>query len=163
MIVLGIDPGTHRMGFGLVLQEKGKQNLKDYGCIYTSKSSTDEDRLVELYTAVKKLIHTHNPDSIALESLFFTTNAKTAMAVGQARGIVLLACGQEKKPVATYAPLEVKLAVTGYGKAGKTQVQQMVKSILRLSKILKPDDAADAVAIALTHCFSYKLKQSNLL
>ena len=157
MIVLGIDPGFDRAGFGIVEDIKGKQKLIAAGCMTTKRSESDGERLLELYKQFSQLLSSHSIDSLALESLFFTTNAKTVIGVGQARGVILLAAAQKSIPVVTYAPLQVKLAVTGYGKAEKQQVQQMVKSILRLPSVPKPDDAADAVAIALTHCFSYKL------
>ena len=158
MKVLGIDPGSDRMGYAIIESEKGKQELTAVGCITTKRGTTDEDRLVELYNSLNKLLKQHSPDIAAIESLFFANNAKTIIQVGQARGVILLACAQSSIPVQSYAPLEVKMAITGYGKADKNQVQHMIQSILKLKAIPKPDDAADAVAIALTHCFSHKIK-----
>lgn len=158
MIVVGIDPGIERTGYAALSTEKGKQRLIDCGCIFTKKEEKQSMRLCYLYDGIGSVLKKNRPDAVALESLFFTSNARTAITVGQARGVILLSCGQKRIPVVTYAPLEVKLAVTGYGKADKNQVQQMVKSILGLKEIPRPDDAADAVAIALTHCFSYKRK-----
>lgn len=158
MIVLGIDPGIDRTGYAVIESTEGRNRLKTVGCIKTNNKQTDTERLVYLYYKIEKLILTYIPQTVAIESLFFTTNAKTVMAVGQARGTILLACGLASIPVVAYTPLEVKLAVTGYGRAEKIQVQQMIKSILKLPVIPKPDDAADAVAVALTHMFSYKIK-----
>lgn len=158
MLVLGIDPGSDRAGFGLVKYNNGKAKLVSFGIIRTERGKSEQERLLTLYQKVRQLFTKSKPDCLALESLFFATNAKTAMIVGQARGVILLAAGQQKKEVFSYAPLEVKSAITGYGKAEKNQVQRMVKSILRLTEIPRPDDAADALAIALTHCFSYKTR-----
>lgn len=161
MIIMGIDPGYDRMGYGFIQSDKGKQTLLSYGCLTTNRADSDQQRLYELYGKLQNLIAEFNPDEIAMESLFFSSNAKTAIIVGQARGAILLCCEQANKVVAAYAPLEVKLAITGYGKAEKVQIQQMIKSILHLNAIPKPDDAADALAIALTHCYSNKLKQKH--
>lgn len=158
MTVLGIDPGSDRAGYAFVDEVNKAQNLVSYGCITTQRGTSEGARLSELYREINKLFSSFKPDFAALESIFFTTNAKTVIQVGQARGVILLAACEHHVPVVTYSPLEVKLAVSGYGRADKAQVQQMVKSILKLPKIPEPDDAADAVAIALTHCFSYKMK-----
>ncbi len=158
MTVLGIDPGSDRAGFALLLQQASSFKLQTFGCITTTRGTSDAARLVELFDQIFVLLSKNKPEFVALESIFFTTNAKTIIAVGQARGVILLAAAKKNIPVVTYSPLEVKLAVTGYGKADKKQVQEMVKSILKLDKVPKPDDAADAVAIALTHCFSYRMK-----
>ncbi len=157
MIILGIDPGFDKAGYAIVEDKLGLHTLLASGCIKTDKAMAYEKRLIRLYNACKTLLKEHNPDFVAMESLFFATNAKTAMGVGQARGVILLACEQEGKKVVAYAPLQVKLAVTGYGKADKNQVKQMVKTLLHLSTRPFSDDTADAMAIALTHCFSYKL------
>lgn len=157
MLILGIDPGIARLGWGLVTSEKGKLKMVDYGCFETPAKMPENDRLEEIYRFLGKLIQTHNPDTLSVEELFFAANAKTALTVGQARGVILLTATLQKLPVVSYTPLEVKQALTGYGRADKKQIQIMVKSILGLEKIPQPDDAADALAIAITHAFSYKM------
>lgn len=160
MIVLGIDPGIAITGWAVISEEKGKVKLLSSGAVTTSHRLSTSLRLLKLHKSLNVLIHNYHPDTCALESLFFNTNAKTALIVGQARGVIQLALAQSKIPIIEYTPLQVKMALTGYGRADKNQIQQMVKTILGLPKILTPDDIADAAAIALTHCFSYKL--SNL-
>jgi crossover junction endodeoxyribonuclease RuvC len=159
MRILGIDPGIGRTGWGVIESEKGKVIVKDYGCIETEANSAVESRLEILYSRIVKIIKAHKPDELAIEDLFFNTNVKTALVVGEARGIVLLAAAQAKMPISVYTPSQVKVTVTGYGKADKAQVGQMVKVILKLASIPKPDDTADALAIAITHSFSYKVKR----
>lgn len=154
MKVLGIDPGLALTGWGIISKEGIKIELLDCGCIRTSKTEEITRRLKIIYDELAKIVERTKPEEAALESLFFNTNAKTAFLVGQARGVVALACAQKGLPVFEYTPLQVKIAVTGYGRAEKGQVQRMVKNILKLERIPKPDDTADAVAIALTHCFS---------
>lgn len=163
MLTLGIDPGTATTGFGLVSQEGGKLLHVKHGCIVTSPKETSQGRLARIYGELKKLILEYKPNVIAVERLFFGQNTKTAMAVGQARGIVLLAAAEGKVPVSEYTPLEVKLALTGYGKAEKRQIQQMVRVLLRLAEAPKPDDAADALAVAICHIHSYKLSRVAIL
>ena len=157
MLVLGIDPGIAITGVALVSEEKGKQTLIHSASITTPATLHISLRLLKLHKSLRSLITMYHPDVAALENLFFNTNAKTALVVGQARGVVQLALAQNKIPVVEYTPLQVKMALTGYGRADKGQIQQMVKAVLKLPIILKPDDVADAAAIALTHCFSYKL------
>ncbi len=159
MLVLGIDPGIAITGWAIVSEEKGKVNLLSSGAITTSADLSTSDRLLKLHKLLSLLISKYHPDAASLESLFFNTNAKTALIVGQARGVIQLALSQQKIPIIEYTPLQVKMALTGYGRADKNQIQQMVKTILKLPKILSPNDVADAAAIALTHCFSYKLKK----
>lgn len=159
MLTLGIDPGTATTGFGLVRDKNDKLRYVDCGCITTTPKETSSRRLARIYHEVKQLILLHKPDVVAVERLYFGENSKTAMEVGQARGIILLAAAEIKVHVTEYTPLEVKLALTGYGKAEKRQVQQMVKILLRLSDIPRPDDAADALAIAVCHHHSHKLKE----
>ncbi|MBU0573626.1 MAG: crossover junction endodeoxyribonuclease RuvC [Candidatus Margulisbacteria bacterium] len=161
MLTLGIDPGSAITGFGLLEETASSLKIIDYGCIKTSPKYTAHERLHKLHEGIKKLIKEYAPDVMAVEKLFFCNNAKTAVAVGQARGVILLSAGQEKIKLAEYTPLEVKLAVTGYGKADKRQVQHMVKALLGLAEIPKPDDAADALAIAICHINSYKLKEKS--
>ena len=163
MIVLGIDPGIAITGCAIVEDCKGKQNLLYSETITTSAKTNVSLRLLTLYKALSYLVKKHKPDLAALESLFFNTNAKTAMIVGQARGVVQLVCAQNNLQVTEYTPLQVKMALTGYGRAEKNQMQNMVKQILKLPEILTPDDTSDAAAIALTHCFSYKMKSQCLV
>lgn len=157
MLTLGIDPGTATTGYGLVTEKRGKLVFVDYGVISTSYKDTSQARLRKIYTGLKALIADYKPEAIAIEKLYFGANTKTAIAVGQARGILLLTAAEFKIRVSEYTPLEVKLAVTGYGKADKKQVQQMVKNLLGISFVPKPDDAADALAVAICHLHSYRL------
>jgi crossover junction endodeoxyribonuclease RuvC len=151
MIILGVDPGTATTGYGLVKKEGAKYTLIDYGVILTPAKTELHDRLDTIFDELTEIIKEHNPDEVVVEELFFATNAKTAISVGQARGVILLAAKKQGKVIAEYTPLEVKMAITGYGQADKKQIQQMVKAILALKEIPKPDDAADALAIALCH------------
>lgn len=149
-IILGIDPGLATVGYGLVKQEKGKLFIINYGIISTQAGHNFEARLLQIHKELEKIIKKYKPDTIAVEELFFCKNVKTAIKVGQARGVILLTCQMENLPIYEYTPLQVKQAITSYGKADKNQVQQMVKTILNLKQIPKPDDAADALAIAIT-------------
>jgi crossover junction endodeoxyribonuclease RuvC len=151
MKILGIDPGTATTGFGLITKEGPKLTKIDCGVISTSKDLDMPKRLSILFNDLKEIIQTHKPDVMSVEKLFFTNNITTAMTVSQARGIVLLVASQNNIPIAEYTPLQVKMSATGYGKATKKQVQEMVKKILKLNVIPKPDDAADALAIAICH------------
>lgn len=157
MLTLGIDPGTAILGWGLV--EENGRGLKQlaHGCVKTSSKTPPAERLGLLFSGVREVIRKHRPDQVAVEKLFFGKNAKTAISIGEARGVVLLAAHEEGVPIAEYTPMQVKIAATGYGKAEKAQVQKMVKSLLRLSEIPKPDDAADALAVAICHLNSVKL------
>jgi crossover junction endodeoxyribonuclease RuvC len=157
MTILGIDPGIARTGWAIVHQ-KSKSVIKSvkYGCIETHKDTPEELRLVHLYTQITKLIATYSPGCVTVEKLFFASNQKTATTVGQARGVIVLAAGIHKLPVYSYTPLQVKQAITGYGRAEKMQIQRMVQSILKLSYIPKPDDTADALAVAITHCYTQR-------
>lgn len=151
-LVLGIDPGTATIGFALVRDlPDGNCEAVEYGVISTPKGDSAPQRLMQLYQELNGILSRHQPDSAAVEKLFFANNVTTAIGVGQARGVVLLALAQAGLEVAEYTPNEVKQAVTGYGGADKRQVQEMVKVLLLLDKIPKPDDAADALAIAITH------------
>jgi crossover junction endodeoxyribonuclease RuvC len=162
MLVLGIDPGIAITGCAMILDERGYQTLIHSQPITTHKDSPLPDRLLSLYTGIQSIIKKYKPESAALEKLFFNTNVTTALIVGQARGVIQLALTQANIPTAEYTPLEVKMALTGYGRADKNQIQSMVKQILKLPEILKPDDVADAAAIAITHCFSYKMTNKRL-
>jgi crossover junction endodeoxyribonuclease RuvC len=151
-LVLGIDPGTATIGYALVRDlPDGNCEAVDYGVITTPKENSAPARLVQLYEELNVILSLHRPDSAAVEKLFFQKNISTAIAVGQARGVVMLALAQAGLEVGEYTPNEVKQAVTGYGSADKKQVQEMVRVLLSLDKIPKPDDAADALAIAITH------------
>lgn len=151
-LVLGIDPGTATTGFGLVRErDDGSLELVEFGVISTPKDVAAHHRLVQLYDEIKKIIKRHKPDSVGVEKLFFQRNISTAIAVGQARGVLMLAIAQAGLDVAEYTPNEVKQAVAGYGSADKRQVQEMVRVLLSMPSIPKPDDAADALAIAITH------------
>lgn len=163
MKILGVDPGVALTGWGIIKKTKGEAALSACGCIKTYKDQDFEKRLEMLYKEFKLILRRHQPEVTILENLFFSTNAKTAMLVGQARGVVILAAAQEKIPVVEYTPLQVKIAVTGYGRADKNQVKQMIKSILKLKAAPKPDDTTDALAIALTHCFSKNLAERKNL
>ena len=152
MVIIGIDPGTATTGYGIIENRNGKLRLIEYGCISTSKLKPLDERLSEIFTDLNKIIKKHKPQIIAVESLFFFKNLKTAISVAHARGIVLLAARRNKLRLAEFTPLQVKSSLTGYGKADKKQVQYMVKALLKLKTIPKPDDAADAVAIAICAC-----------
>ncbi len=149
MIVLGIDPGTAALGYGIVERTGGRLRAVDYGCLTTSPDAELPDRLRDIHALVVELIETHRPDLVAVERLFFSKNAQTAFAVGQARGVVLLAAAQAGVSVREATPSEVKVGVTGYGAADKGQVGRMVTVILQLPEVPTPDDTADALATAI--------------
>jgi crossover junction endodeoxyribonuclease RuvC len=151
-LVLGIDPGTATTGFGLVRETSaGGLEMVDFGTIQTPAGEPAHQRLAMLYHRLKELLLLHRPDSVAVEKLFFQRNVSTAIAVGQARGVVLLSIAEAGLDVFEYTPNEVKQAVAGYGAAQKRQVQEMVRTLLNMPDIPRPDDAADALAIAITH------------
>lgn len=157
MRILGIDPGIGRLGWGVIEKERSSQfSVFGYGCVETQPNSDIPGRLYAIYDEVCRIIDEYKPEALAIEDLFFAKNVKTAFAVGQARGVVLLAASQKNLSVNVYTPQQVKLTVTGYGKAEKKQVGQMVKLTLKLDKVPSPDDTADALAIALTHAFTKK-------
>lgn len=152
MRVLGIDPGLATTGYGIIRVDRNDAyHCLQYGIITTAAGLPDADRLQEIYTRITELIQQHPPDSCAVEKLFFQKNVKTALSVGQARGVVLLTLAQAALPVNEYTPNEVKQSVCGYGNAGKRQVQRMVQTLLHLEDLPKPDDAADALAVAICH------------
>lgn len=157
MIVLGIDPGLATMGWGVLKSERGRFETIDYGVVLTPKTETLPVRLTMLEEGVKKLVDKYTPDEIALEELFFNNNITTGINVAQARGVILLTCVKNCGRLYEYTPLQIKQALTGYGRAEKKQIQIMVKTLLRLDGIPKPDDAADALAVALTHCQTNRL------
>ncbi len=151
-LILGIDPGTATTGFGVVREhDNGSLEMVSYGTIDTSPNMEAHKRLQKLHEEIKELILLHQPDSCAVEKLFFQRNVSTAIAVGQARGVVLLAIAEAGLDFSEYTPNEVKQAVSGYGSAQKHQVQEMVRTLLFLPGLPKPDDAADALAVAITH------------
>jgi len=156
MIILGIDPGTATTGYGVIENEKGKIKEIAYGCILTKSTESLETRLITIFDELTQIIKKYKPEMVAVEELFFASNAKTAISVGHARGVILLACSKAKVPVYEYTPLQIKQAVCGYGRADKQQVQKMVKALLNLEKIPKPDDAADGLAIAICHANSFR-------
>ena len=149
MIVLGIDPGTATTGYGVVERIGSRIRAVDYGCIQTPSTFPLPQRLLEIHAAIEDLIERHEPALMAVERLFFNRNVQTAFAVGQARGTVLLTAAEHAIPVFEFTPNEVKTAVTGYGRAPKDQVQRMVQVVLGLAELPRPDDAADALAIAI--------------
>lgn len=159
MRILGIDPGIGRLGWGIIQEEKGKVKALSFECIETSQNYSEEQRIKQIYEQLQSIIELEKPEVIAVEELFFSRNVTTAFSVGQARGVVLLAAAQKDIPVISYNPGEVKVAVTGYGKAEKKQVGQMVKMILGLKRLPKLDDTTDALAVALTHAFSRKMQK----
>ena len=163
MRILGIDPGLATMGWGVLEAEGGKQRLVDCGAVITPPDMTFPLRLHHIFTGVKELILLYKPEEIVFEELFFAKNITTGMNVSAARGAALCACAESGLPLYEYTPMQIKQAVTGYGKADKMQVQQMVKMMLGLPAIIRPDDAADAVAAALTHAASGRMKEQFLM
>ena len=159
MLVLGIDPGTAITGYGLVESDAGELKLVGCGTITTSAKESLPARLQTIYHELSRIIVTYRPAEAAVEELFFARNARTALAVGHARGVTLLALADAGLPIYEYTPLQVKQTVTGYGQADKRQVQEMVRLVLELPEVLKPDDAADAAAVAICHIHSSRLSR----
>ena len=151
VIVLGIDPGVANTGYGVVAQHRGRLVALDGGVIETPPGVDAARRLADIHARVVALIEEHRPDALAVEDLYFGANARSAFAVGQARGVVLLAAGQRGVPCASYTPQQVKGAVCGSGRADKEQVQRMVQTLLALPELPRPDHAADALAVAICH------------
>ncbi len=151
MIVLGIDPGLAHTGYGVVARRHGRLVALDGGVIQTRPALAQERRLADIHAAIEALLEEHAPDAVALEELYFGQNVRTAFAVGQARGVVMLAAGQRRLPCASYTPQQVKGAVCGSGRAEKAQVARMVKALLGLEEEPRPDHAADALAVAVCH------------
>ena len=149
MTILGIDPGLADTGFGLVRKTGNQLTMVDFGCIKTKAGQPDADRLFEIHDGLRQLIKKYQPSIMAVEKLFFCKNIKTAIAVGQARGVVVLTAGQHNLDLFEYTPLQVKQALTGYGRASKNQIKHMVKVVLNLASLPKSDDAADALAVAI--------------
>jgi crossover junction endodeoxyribonuclease RuvC len=160
MLVLGIDPGIGTTGYGLVRErDDGEIEVVDYGVISTSPGDELPARLQQVYREMRALIARHQPDSAAIERLLFGKNVTTAMAVGQARGVTILALADCGVGITEYTPATVKQAVAGYGNASKGQVQDMVRLLLHLERVPRPDDAADALAVAITHLHSARYQQ----
>ncbi|ACL75700.1 crossover junction endodeoxyribonuclease RuvC [Ruminiclostridium cellulolyticum] len=157
MIIMGIDPGFAITGYGVVKYEGNKFSVLDYNAITTVASMKFSDRLLVLYNELEKLINKFRPDAISIEELFFNKNIKTALTVGHGRGVAVLAAAKSGIDIFEYTPLQVKQSVVGYGRAEKAQVQQMVKAILNLPAIPKPDDVADALAVAICHGNSHRM------
>lgn len=158
-LAIGIDPGTATTGYGLVRENRdGSLEAVDFGVITTPKDMPDAERLDMLYQQLTGILRQHKPATCGVEKLFFQKNITNAITVGQARGVILLALAQAGLDVGEYTPNEVKLAVSGYGSADKRQMQEMVRVLLALPKIPRPDDAADALAVAICHLHSYRLR-----
>ncbi|HNT78969.1 MAG TPA: crossover junction endodeoxyribonuclease RuvC, partial [Anaerolineae bacterium] len=161
MRVLGIDPGTAITGYAVVEEERGGLRLIAIGVVNTPAQTPLPQRLQQIYTGIQAIIQAHTPAAAAVEELFFSRNARTAMAVGHARGVALLALVDAGLPIAEYTPMQIKQAVTGYGSADKHQIQEMVRMLLALPAAPRPDDAADAAAVAI--CYLHRIKLDELL
>ncbi len=157
MRIIGIDPGTGILGFGVIEVIKGKMKLVDAGVITTPAHTPHDERLEDIFDSLSDIISETKPDHMSIEKLFFAQNVTTAMTVAQARGVAMLAGRKGKMPIAEYTPLQIKQTLTGYGKADKKQVQEMVRLQLGLSEVPKPDDCADALAAAITHSLMSRL------
>ena len=158
MRILGIDPGLATMGYGIIDLEGNRMRAREYGTIVTKSTTPYPERLFQIHTALKALLEEQRPDEVAMEELFFNKNITTAISVAQARGAEILTCMEMGLEIYEYTPLQIKQAVAGYGRAEKHQVQSMVKMFLKLPEIPRPDDAADGLAIAITHIHSRKSK-----
>lgn len=157
MIILGIDPGSHKIGYGVIQKSNSKLESLDYGCLeFFTANNKDNSNLVDLYDEVSSLIKKWRPDLVSIEKLFFFKNAKTAFKVSEARGVILLAAAQKSLAIKEFTPLQVKQAVSSYGRAQKKEVQKMIKLILNLAKDPQPDDAADALAVAICCAHSHR-------
>lgn len=159
IITIGFDPGTARVGYG-VLRGPDPLVVLDFGVISTSPRDPMPDRLAQIYHEAGSILRMYSPSVCALEQLFFSRNVTTALAVGQARGVLMLAAAQRAMPVAEYKPAEVKQAVSGYGKADKAQMQEMIRILLGLDEVPYPDDAADALAVAVCHLHTERFRRS---
>ena len=159
MIVLGIDPGYALMGWGVVEANGSQMKLLGYGCIETKAGTPMQHRLRTLQLGVRDLTLMYRPDEVAFEELFFAQNVTTALMVGAARGAAIIAAAEYTEHLYEYTPMQIKQTITGYGKAHKKQIQQMVKMLLRMDELPKPDDAADAIACAITHCQAGRMRE----
>lgn len=163
MLSMGIDPGIALTGYGIIKEEKGNLMLVTYGCIRTSKNEDTCQRLITIYGSLREVMEKYEPDSVAVEELFFNKNVRSAFQVGEARGVAMLAAAHTGLDTFEYTPLQVKQSVVGYGRAAKSQIQEMVKMMLKVKNPIKPDDAADALALAICHCHSRVLKIKGIL
>lgn len=166
--IIGIDPGTAIVGYGILDIIGSSIEVIDYGCITTDKHLKMEDRLIQIYQELNAIIIDYKPDEMAVEELFYFKNNKTVISVGQARGVIILTGRLNNLKISSYTPLQVKIGICGYGRAEKKQIQQMVKRILNLKEIPKPDDVADALGIAITHINTikngiYNIEEKNML
>ena len=159
MIILGIDPGLATLGYGVIEADNQKRRLIQYGTLTTPAGQPMPQRLRAIYQGMNQLMDIYQPEDVAFEELFFSKNITTGIAVSHARGVALLAVVQRTENLYEYTPMQIKQAVTGYGGADKHQVQQMVKILLNMKEIARPDDAADAIAVALTHANSMNMKK----
>lgn len=157
MIILGIDPGLAIIGYGVVEYKNNRFRTIDYGAITTPAKMDNVDRLELIYKGMDELFKMYDIDEVGIEELFFNKNVKTAITVAQARGVILLSCKHNNKPVFEYTPLQIKQGVCGYGRADKSQVQKMVTSFLGLKSVPKPDDVADALAVSICHAHANRL------
>ena len=154
MIIMGIDPGIAIVGYGVIRYEAGRFSVLDYGAVTTKAGMKLSDRLRNIYEDINILIERFHPDAFSVEELFFNTNVTTGISVAHGRGVIVLAASVQNLPIYEYTPLQVKQAVAGYGRADKAQVQRMVKSLLNLPAVPKPDDVSDALAVAICHAYS---------
>jgi crossover junction endodeoxyribonuclease RuvC len=161
MRILGIDPGLATLGFGIIDQQNNQLQMVDFGCIQTAPNISFPQRIFQVHQQLTTILVNYLPDVVVVEELFFSKNVKTAIQVGQVRGVIILTAMQNGHEVKEYTPLQVKLAVVGYGRATKDQIQKMVKVLLKLSQIPKPDDAADALAVAI--CYAHSRKFDELI
>ena len=159
MRIIGIDPGLATLGFGVIEQNNNQLQVIDFGVVETAAKESFPRRLEQIHHRLTDIFKQYTPDVIVVEELFFSKNVKTAIDVGQVRGVVILTAVQQQVEVREYTPLQVKLAVVGYGRATKDQIQKMVKVLLKLSQIPKPDDAADALAVAICHAHSHTFEK----
>lgn len=160
MIILGVDPGYALMGWGVIEVQGNRMRLIDYGCVETRAGVPMQHRLRALQLGLRDIVNIYKPDEVAFEELFFAHNVTTALMVGAARGVAIIAAAEYTESLYEYTPMQIKQAVTGYGKADKKQVQQMVKLLLNLDHTPKPDDAADAIACAITHAQAGAAKEN---
>lgn len=154
MIIMGIDPGLATVGFGIIKYDRNRFEPIEFGAVLTPSGKKTELRLEEIYENIDELIKMFHPDAVSIEKLYFNTNEKTAVNVCQARGVILLAATKNNVPIYEYTPLQIKQAVTGYGRADKKQIMYMVTKLLSLAKEPHPDDTADALAAAICHAYS---------
>ncbi|MFT8887988.1 MAG: crossover junction endodeoxyribonuclease RuvC [Ethanoligenens sp.] len=154
MVILGIDPGYAIVGYGAIRYEQNRYTVLEYGAIRTHAKTPFPERLAQIHDGMRELFHVCKPDAMAVEELFFNTNTTTAIAVAEARGVIVLSAEQAHVPIAEYTPLQVKQAVVGYGRAEKAQVMELTRMLLNLREVPKPDDTADALAIAICHANS---------